>query len=375
MRRSWAKFTLMSLLALLGMAASAASKDSSNAIARLLNSRAAGSPNAYVEAARTVAKDAEAGRPLQQYVIALVAEDAGFPAELRLSPETRQRYLSQSRQKIRTLAESKGNALAWYLLSLEENNLTYLKRAAEGGNVQALNAWGTITLTQALQNPGVDTNDVDKIIVKSFGYFKDAAAQGDANGQYNLGMCYLHGYGCVRDQDLAFNSFRASALAGHPEAINNIGGFYRDGIVVEKNLEQAARWFKKSADLGNAYGQLNYALALQRGEGVPRDIAAAVAIFKAAAEQGQAEAMNAYGMCFFTGDGVEKTPGEAVNWFRRSAQLGFPPAMDNLASCYKLGVGVREDETEATVWKVRAMAARGDRNAAAWLSQNGHTLR
>ena len=375
MRWEWLSFALILPVVFIGLAAPAASKDSSNAIARLLNSRAAGSPNAYVEAARMVAKDAAAGRPLQQFVIALVAEDAGFPAELRLSPEIRKQYLDQARQKIRTLAEAKGNALAWYLLSLEANNLTYLKRAAEGGNVQALNAWGTITLTQALQNTGVDTNDVDKIIAKSFGYFKNAAAQGDANGQYNLGMCYLHGYGCVRDQDLAFNSFRASALAGHPEAINNIGGFYRDGVVVEKNLEQAARWFKKSADLGNAYGQLNYALALQRGEGVPRDIAAAVAIFKASAEQGQAEAMNAYGMCFLTGDGVEKMPGEAVGWFRRSAQLGFPPAMDNLASCYKLGVGVREDETESTVWKVRAMAVRGDRNAAAWLSQNGHSLR
>lgn len=353
----------------------AAAKDSSNAIARLLNSRAAGSPRAYTEAARIVARDAAAGHPLQQFVLALVSEDAGFPPEAKIDPEVRKRYLNQSRQKIRLLAESKGNALAWYLLSLEENNLTYLKRAAEGGNVQALNAWGTITLTQALQNTGVDTNDVSKILVKSFGYFKAAAEQGDANGEYNLGMCYLHGYGCARDQDLAFNCFRTSALAGHPEAINNIGGFYRDGVVVEKNLEQAAKWFKKSADFGNAYGQLNYALALQRGEGVPRDREAALAIFKAAAEQGHAEAMNAYGMCFYTGDGVEKSPAEAVHWFRQSAKLGFPPAMDNLASCYKLGLGVRGDEKESTVWKVRAMAARGDRNAAAWLTQNGHSLR
>jgi hypothetical protein len=46
--------------------------------------------------------------------------------------------------------------------------------------------------------------------------------------------------------------------------------------------------------------------------------------------------------------------------------------MDNLSSCYSLGTGVRKDEKESLAWKVRGMAARGDRNAAAWLKQNGY---
>lgn len=350
-------------------------KSSSSAIVRLLNSRAAGSPRAYAESAVIVAKDAAAGRPLQQFVIALVSDDPMLPAEARLSAETRKLYLEQARTKIRTLAESKGNALAWYLLSLENNDLKYLKRAADGGNVQALNAWGTVTLTEALRNPNIDTNEVGKILVKSFDCFKRAAELGDANGFYNLGMCHLNGYGCVKDPDLALNCFRSGAQAGHPEAINNIGGFYRDGIVVEKNVETATKWFAKSSELGNAYGQLNYAYALQRGEGTPRDVERAVTMFKSAAEQGNAEAMNAYGMCFYTGDGVRKDAAEAVRWFRLSAARGFAPAMDNLSSCYDLGNGVRKDPQEATVWKVRGMAARGDRNAAAWLVQNGHSVR
>ena len=160
--------------------------------------------------------------------------------------------------------------------------------------------------------------------------------------------------------------------AGHPEAINNIGGFYRDGIVVRANPETAAKWFSRSAELGNAYGMLNYALALQRGEGVEKDVAKAIELLKEAAELGNAEAMNAYGMCFYTGDGVEKNPAEAVKWYRASAARGFAPAMDNLSSCYNLGVGVRKDEKEGLAWKVRGMAARGDRNAAAWLRQNGY---
>jgi hypothetical protein len=117
---------------------------------------------------------------------------------------------------------------------------------------------------------------------------------------------------------------------------------------------------------------LNYALALQRGEGVEKDVAKAIELLKEAAELGNAEAMNAYGMCFYSGDGVAKDAAEAVKWYRASAARGFAPAMDNLSSCYNLGVGVRKDEKEGLAWKVRGMAARGDRNAAAWLRQNGY---
>ena len=359
-------------LALSAAALCAAAADSSSeAIIRLLNSRASGSPKDYVEAAEVVAADAAIGRPLQQFVIAVVANDADLPPKLRLKPEKRAEYLDKSRDKIRLLAEKKNNSLAWYLLSLERNDRKYLKLAADGDNVQALNAWGTMTLTDALYGSGMDTNEVDEVMAKCFGCFKRAADMGDANGLYNLGMCYLRGYGCKEDQSLAFKFLRASAEKGHPEAINNLGGFYRDGTVVQKNLESAARFFERSANLGNDYGMFNYALALQRGEGVEKDVARALELFNKAAMRGNAEAMNSYGMCFFKGDGVGKDEAVAVKWFLAAASRGFPPAMDNLSACYELGAGVRRDTKEATVWKVRAMAARGDRNAAVWLSQNG----
>ena len=316
------KMFLATLCAFSLACASTAADKASEAIVTLLNSRASGSRSEFREAAKIVAAGAKEGRPLQQFVIALVANDKDLPRKLRLKPETRREYLDQARDKIRRLAEEKNNALAWYLLSLEKNDMSFLKRAADGDNVQALNAWGTI--------------------------------------------------GCVPDEDLAYKCFRTSAEAGHPEAINNIGGFYRDGIVVRANPETAAKWFSKSAELGNAYGMLNYALALQRGEGVEKDVAKAIELLKEASELGNAEAMNAYGMCCYNGDGVAKDEAEAVKWYRAAAARGFAPAMDNLSSCYSLGTGVRKDEKESLAWKVRGMAARGDRNAAAWLKQNGY---
>ena len=358
-----------------GAACAAPQEKGARAIVRLLNSRAAGSPKEYAEAAEAVAAEAAKGLPVQRFLLALMAREPDAPAAARLPPEEARRYLDETRPKIRGAAAN-GNAMACYLLSLENNDLQMLKRAADGNNPQALNALGTITLTQALTNPGVSDDSRVRIVARSFAYFRQAAEQNDANGVYNLGMCYLNGYGVERNRAEALRLFRQAAEAGHPEAINNIGGFYREGIEVERDPAAAARWFLRSAELGNAYGQLNYALALQRGEGVARDVEKAVGVFRASAEQGNAEAMNAYGMCLFRGDGVPKDQAAAVAWYTRAARLGFPPAMENLAVCCERGAGgLEKSERAATVWKVRARAARGDSSAMAWLSKNGESPR
>ena len=348
---------------------------SSHAIMRLLNSRAAGSPRGYEAAAKIVRAEAEEGKPLQRFVLALVSKDARAPAAARLGEAERGEYLDSARDRIRTLAESKNNPLAWYLLSLERDDGELLRRAADGGNVQALNAWGAMTLTAALRKGPNGTNDLDRVLRECHDSFKRASDQGDSNGLYNLGMCKLNGYGCERNENLAFQCFLTAAKDGHPEAINNLGGFYRDGIVVRKNLEAAAKWFEKSAELGNDYGELNFALALQRGEGVAKDEARAAELLKHAAQQGNPEAMDAYGQCLGRGVGVKADPLAAVAWFERSAAGGFPGAMDSLADCYDCGHGVRKDAQKAMIWRIRARAAAGDGNAAAWLEQNGYLER
>ena len=53
----------------------------------------------------------------------------------------------------------------------------------------------------------------------SFEYYLKAAKQGDAEAQYNLGVCYRNGYG------------------------------------VEKNPAEAVKWLRKAADQGDAQAQ------------------------------------------------------------------------------------------------------------------------
>ena len=340
--------------------------DLAEPIEMLLNSRSAGSPRAYAKAAEEVARAAKAGRPLQKYIIALISRDSDVPPAARITPAERERYFAESRPAIRRLAEERNNPLAWYLLSVDTGDTNLLCRAAKGGNVQALNAWGTGLLDRALNSPTKDEASVKSAL----DCFRRAAGQGDANGLYNLGMAYARGIGIARDDDQAFSCFRAAAEKGHPEAINSLGWFFREGRVFAKDLELAAQWFEKSASYGNPYGQLNWGLALQRGEGVAQDSAKATEQFRRSAEGGCIEAMTAYGVALARGDGVKEDAPGAVIWFRRAADAGYPPAMENLAECYAKGRGVPESNRLALEWKFRSRAARGDRAAADWLKQN-----
>ena len=365
---------LLLLLTVWGLASGLpAAPKSAQAIIELLNSRSSGSPKGYAEAAAVVAADAEKGRPLQQFVLALVSREPGAPAAVRLSDEKRAAYLDASRGKIKALAEKRGNALAWYLLSLENNDEKMLRRAADGDNVQALNAWGSLNVVRAMRDETLTPEARKETLKRCFDCFLRAANQDDPNGLYNLGTCYARGIGCERDGIKAFACFKRAAKAGHPEALNNMGACYREGISVAVDPAAATRYFAKSAALGNAFGELNYAFALSRGEGVPQDGALACEYFRRSAEQGNAAALNAYAMCYFHGKGVEKDDVRALELLRLAARRGVPQAMENIALFYDRGLGgVEKDETQALVWKVRARAARGSREAEAWLNKNGY---
>ena len=207
---------------------------SADAVATVLNSPSATSARTFAAAKAIVERDAAAGRPLQQFVIGVTTDDK----------ELAERYLAASRGRILALAEKTDNPLAWYLLSLETNNCRLLMRAADGGNVQALNALGALATQEALnaRGPGADTNKLQRVLQKSYNYFRRAAAQRDPNGFVNLGACYLQGIGCPQDMAMAFQCYRSAAEAGHPEAMDNISAMYQFGHGVKKDLELSLLW-------------------------------------------------------------------------------------------------------------------------------------
>ena len=216
-----------------------AALSSSDAVATLLNSRSSVSVARYNSALELVKKEAKEGKPLQQFVIAVTTDDKSLASK----------YLAASREKIKFMAEKRDNPLAWYLLSLERNDYKCLQKAAQGGNVQALNALGTIVTQEAFNQKGVSTNVIESVLKKSFGYFRQAALQKDANGLINLGTCYLRGFGCEIDFRLAFLCFEAAAQLGHPEGMDYLSACYEHGHGVKRNQNASLFWRMKAKSL------------------------------------------------------------------------------------------------------------------------------
>ena len=216
-----------------------AEMSSAEAITHLLNAPTSCGRDVYEEARRVVARDAAAGKPLQQFVLGVTTGDKALAA----------RNLAASRGKIRALAETKGNTLAWYLLSVEKNDFAALEKAAAGGNVQALNALGSIVVAEALARKGIASDELGAAMRRAYDCFSRAARQKDPNGLVNLGTCHLRGLGCRKDPRLAVRCYRAAATLGHPEAMDNLSASYQLGQGVEKDDALSLRWAMRARAL------------------------------------------------------------------------------------------------------------------------------
>ena len=117
------------------------------------------------------------------------------------------------------------------------------------------------------------------------------ARLGNAEAQFNLGVCYENGKkGVPRDLEQAVYWWREAAAKGHAEAQFNLGNCYSKGLGVPENPEQAAFWWRE------------------------------------AAEQGYAPAQYHLGMHYDDYRYIWNDPEKAAYWYRKAAEQGFEPA-------------------------------------------------
>lgn len=207
-----------------------AAMTSTDALCVVLNTPLAASAEKYAEAVSIVRREAARGKRLHQFVIAVTGEEK----------ELAKGYLESSRPVIKVMAENRDNPLAWYLLSMETNDMRLLERAAKGGNVQALNALGAIRLTQSSR---ADSPEKALSLGKeAYGLFKRSALKRDPNGFFNVGTCCMRAIGCKANAALAFECFKTAARFGHPEAMASLSYCYSRGDGVEKDSSKALEW-------------------------------------------------------------------------------------------------------------------------------------
>lgn len=154
-------------------------------------------------------------------------------------------------------------------------------------------------------------------------------------------------------------TLKTQARQGNADAQWELGICYHDGIIVAKNLPEAVKWYRKAAAQGNVKAQVLLGACYCEGEGVTKNYPEAVKWYRKAAEQGLAEAQMLLGICYYDGVGVTKNYPEAVKWLRKAAEQGLAEAQRLLGVCYTKGEGVAQNAPEAIKW-LRKAAEQGD---------------
>jgi len=81
-------------------------------------------------------------------------------------------------------------------------------------------------------------------------WYRQAADQGNAKAQFNLGNCYSHGNGVLQSFEEAVRWYRKAADQGYAKAQYSLGVVYEKGCGVPQSSSEALKWYKKAAAQG-----------------------------------------------------------------------------------------------------------------------------
>jgi len=172
----------------------------------------------------------------------------------------------------------------------------------------------------------------------------EAAGQGYAPAQYEVGRIYLYGRGINTDYAQALVWERKAAEQGDPRAQRDLAFMYERGFGVTADPAQAAEWNRKAATQGNAEAQLHLAKGLNEGVGVSKDTGEARKWYAKAAQQEQPAAQLEL---------ARQSAGQgdcpvAVHWYEEAAGHKQGQAMYELGKLYLGKCG--PDKEKAYTW-------------------------
>ena len=219
------------------------------------------------------------------------------------------------------------------------------KEAAEQGNASSQFQLGYMyTVGQ-----GVEQNPTQAVY-----WFEKAATQGHSTAQYNLGVMYENGQGVGQSYAQAAYWYQKAADQGDAWAQNNLGVIYEYGLGITPNFSQAAFWYRKSAEKGNSNGQNNLGVLYEKGFGVKQDYQEAASWYRKSANQGNANSQNNLGVLYEKGNGVKQDYSKAAYWYQKAAEQGNSNGQNNLGVMYENGKGVKQDYALALFWYQQA---------------------
>lgn len=196
-------------------------------------------------------------------------------------------------------------------------------------------------------------------------YWQQAAEQGYAKAQYQLGH-YYYNYGRNNNKNKkAFEWYTKAAEQGYTLAQYELGFLYTYGLGVPMNRKMSSYWYEKAAEGGVASAA--DILGDRYSEAKPPNYKKAIYWYTKAVELGyQSSAEHKIGWCYEElGDFIL-----AVEWYVKGAEKGIGDTAYHLAELYETGTGVPKDIKKAISW-YRLSAKLGFPDADLWLKENG----
>lgn len=149
------------------------------------------------------------------------------------------------------------------------------------------------------------------------------ADDGHLRAQFGIGVIYDEGgVGIEPDVDKAATWYREAAEQGLADAQLNLGNLYRAGRGVPKDPRRAVVWYLKAAIQGMPSAQYNLALSYHTGVGAAQNHTVAAKWYRRAAKQGDVEAMLGLASLYRSGLGIDQDREAALAWYRRVTETG-----------------------------------------------------
>lgn len=118
---------------------------------------------------------------------------------------------------------------------------------------------------------------------KAFGYYNQAATQGHAEAQYQIGSCHDYSLGVGQDLGRAIEFYTLAAAQGHSYAQYTLAGCYEKGRGVDKDLKKAIGLYQELAHGGDI-------LAKEKVQKLMKETKSPLGQGKASAQEGGAAA-------------------------------------------------------------------------------------
>jgi TPR repeat protein len=233
-----------------------------------------------------------------------------------------------------------------------------------------------LTIACALGGPAPTRQPAPAELKRSRQELEKAAAGGEAEAQYQLGLLARGEADSSGKGQAARTWFRKAARQGHPRAQLALGRGYLGTSLGEKNLPLALKWLTRAANQGLAEAWLELGhLHADGGPGVLQDIDRARGCYRKAQEKGRGAEFwySLAGVYRWGKGGVGADWPRAFGCYLQAAKEGHGESQYVVGQFYQYGIGTDADLARAVYWYTQAARQKNHWAEAqlGWLYEHG----